>query len=120
MSEEDVEVLEDDALRRANKPMTHSSKSSHLGEKLGMFPESSSGLALQEEAEFIVSLEFGHIKKVLEERPVDISLDLLNMLLDPTSKVTVVVDSYWTEEWVTYSDQSSPSLKLSAPKAMAA
>ncbi|KAL2508375.1 hypothetical protein Fot_32022 [Forsythia ovata] len=39
---------------------------------------------------------------------------------DPASKITVVVDSYWTEEWVTYSDQSSPSLKLSAPKAMAA
>ncbi|KAL2557826.1 hypothetical protein Fot_02565 [Forsythia ovata] len=98
MGGEDVEVLEDDALRRAKKPRTAYSKSSHQDRKLGMFSKSSNELALPEEVELPISLELGHIKKVMEERPVDIYPNVLNMLPNPASKAAVEVDSYWTEE----------------------
>ncbi|KAL2494755.1 uncharacterized protein Fot_38512 [Forsythia ovata] len=62
----------------------------------------------------------GYMKKVLEGRPVAISSDVLNMLPGPASKVAAMIDSYWTEEWVKYSDQSSANLKLSTAKAMVA
>ncbi|KAL2552430.1 hypothetical protein Fot_06049 [Forsythia ovata] len=85
-----------------------------------MLPKASVGPTLLEELELSVSLEMGHIMKVLEGWPVEISTTMLNMLLDSASKAAAVVNSYRTERWVRYSDQNSASLKHSEAKAMAA
>ncbi|KAL2509072.1 hypothetical protein Fot_32719 [Forsythia ovata] len=47
------------------------------------------GPALPDEPEVLV-LEMGHLKNILEGRPMEISSDVLNMLPDPASKGTVV------------------------------
>ncbi|KAL2502118.1 Uncharacterized protein Fot_35966 [Forsythia ovata] len=81
-----------------------------------MLPEASTS---PEELGPPASPEVGHIMKVLEGRPVEISPAVLNMLPDPMSKAAMAVDSYWIEGWTKYSNQSSSSIKLSAAKAMA-
>ncbi|KAL2494926.1 hypothetical protein Fot_38683 [Forsythia ovata] len=64
-----------------------------------MLFEASVGPVLSKEPEFYV-LQMGHIKKVLEDRPVAIFSDVLNMLPDPTSKAAATIESYWTEGWL--------------------
>ncbi|KAL2552436.1 hypothetical protein Fot_06055 [Forsythia ovata] len=65
-----------------------------------MFLEASSDTpALLEESELFGSLEMGLVKKILDERPVEISPNVLNKLHDPLSNAASVINSYWTDEW---------------------
>ncbi|KAL2521185.1 Uncharacterized protein Fot_25108 [Forsythia ovata] len=89
---EDLEILDEDALKMVKKLRTVSSRfSSHQEWKLGMLPEASTSPTPQEKSKPLAYPEIWHIKKVLEDRPVDIFPAVLNMLSDPASKAVVAV-----------------------------
>ncbi|KAL2501499.1 Uncharacterized protein Fot_35347 [Forsythia ovata] len=61
-----------------------------------------------------------HIKKILEGRPIDISLEVFSMLPNHLQRATITIDSFWTDGWAAYSAKSSMEGKLIVAKALAA